>query len=118
MSLKEAERELRRAQEKLDKEKKKVSKQRRIKTSSSRIFNDEEMELTVRELARLEREKSEESGAKKRVRRLKQGSCSSSLGDDSLIAGQPLVKGSSNQLSSDEMKKEKAEQTGFIFVNF
>ena len=59
MSLKEAERELRRAQEKVEKEKKKISKQRRIKTSSPRIFDDDEMELTVRELARLEREKSE-----------------------------------------------------------
>ena len=65
------------------------------------------MELTVRELARLEREKSEESGAKKRVRRLKQGSCSSSVGDDSLIAGQPLVKGSSKQISSERMKAEQ-----------
>ena len=81
------------AQEKLDKEKKKVSKQRRIKTSSSRIFNDEEMEMTVRELARLDKEKSEEIGSKKRVRRLKKESCSLSLGDDSLFAEQPLVKG-------------------------
>ena len=80
--------------------------------SSSRIFDDYEMELTVRELARLERDKSEESGAKKRVRRLKQGSCSSSVGDDSLFAGQPLVKGSSKQQSSEKMKKEKLIKTG------
>ena len=100
MSLKEAERELRRAQEKVEKEKKKISKQRRIKTSSSRIFDEDEMELTVRELARLERGKSEESGTRKRVRRLNRSSCSYSVGDDSLIAGQPLVKGSSKQLSS------------------
>ena len=118
MSLKEAERELRRAQEKVEKEKKKISKQRRIKTSSSRIFDDDEMELTVRELARLEREKSEESGAKKRVRRLKQGSCSSSVGDDSLFAGQPLVKGSSKQQSSEKMKKEKADQDWLKLCEF
>ena len=42
------------------------------------------------------------------MRRLKKGSCSSSLGDDSLqFVGQPLVKGSSKQQSSEKMKKEK-----------
>ena len=65
------------------------------------------MELTVRELSKLEREKEEESGAKKKVRRLKKGSCSSSLGDGLLFAGQPLVKGSSKQQSSEKMKKER-----------
>ena len=59
MSLRVTERELRKAQKKVEKEKKRITKQRRIKTTSSRIFDDEEMELTVRELARLEREKSE-----------------------------------------------------------
>ena len=52
------------------------------------------------------------------MRRLKKGSCSSSLGDDSLFAGQPLVKGSSKQLSSDEMKKEKAEQDWLKLCEF
>ena len=63
MSLREAERELRKAQEKVEKEKKKIFKQRRIRTATSRIFDEDELELTVRELARLEREKAEESGA-------------------------------------------------------
>ena len=66
--------------------------------------------MTVRELARLDKEKSEEIGSKKRVRRLKKESCSLSLGDDSLFAEQPLVKGHSKKLSSDEMKKEKAQE--------
>ena len=71
MSLKEAERELRKAQERVEKEKKKISKQRRVKTTSSRVFENDELELTVRELARLERGKSEKSVTRKRVRRLK-----------------------------------------------
>ena len=40
------------------------------------------------------------------------------MGDDSLFAGQPLVKGSSKQLSSDEMKKEKAEQDWIQLCEF
>ena len=108
LSLREAERDLRKAQERVEKEKKKISKQRRIRTVNSRIFDDEELES---EIARLEREtvrKSEESGARRRVRRVKKGStvsCSSSLRDDSSINGRPLVKGSSKQLSSEKMNK-------------
>ena len=52
------------------------------------------------------------------MRRLKQGSCSSSLGDDSLFAGQPLVKGSSKQQSSEKMKKEKADQDWLKLCEF
>ena len=104
--MKEAEREVRKAQENLEKEKKKILKQRRIRTSAPRVFNDDELDKTLKEL-RFERGKEEESGARRKVRRLKKGSCSSSLGDDSLFAGQPLVKGSSKQQSSEKMKKEK-----------
>ena len=100
--LNEAERGVRKAQENLEKEKKKIFKQRRIRTSTPRIFNDDELDLTLKEL-RFERGKEEESGARRKVRRLKKGSCSSSLGDDSLqIVGQPLVKGISKQKSSEK----------------
>ena len=91
----------------MDREKNKCVKQRRIKSSSSRIFTDEEMEMTVKELARLEKEKSEEIGSRRRVRRLKKESCPLSPGEASLFAEQPLVKGHSKKLSSEEMKKEK-----------
>ena len=40
------------------------------------------------------------------------------MGDDSLFAGQPLVKGSSKQLSSEKMKKEKAEQDWLKLCEF
>ena len=60
------------------------------------------MELTVRELARFKRENSEESGARRRVRRVKKGS---PVRDDSSINGRPLVKGSSNHYSSQKMNK-------------
>ena len=84
---------MRKAQERVEKEKKKISKARRIRTVNSGIFEDEELEL---QLARLEREtvrKSEESGARRKVRRVKKGSpvsSSSSLRDDSSINGRPL----------------------------
>ena len=67
MSLREAERDLKKALERVEKEKKKISKQRRIRTVNSRIVDDEELEL---ELARLEREtvrKSEESGDRRKL---------------------------------------------------
>ena len=99
---------MRKAQERVEKEKKKISKARRIRTVNSGIFEDEELEL---QLARLEREtvrKSEESGARRKVRRVKKGSpvsSSSSLRDDSSINGRPLVKGSCKQYSSQKMNK-------------
>ena len=75
------------------------------------------MEMTVKELARLEKEKSEEIGSRRRVRRLKKESCPLSPGEASLFAEQPLVKGHSKKLSSEEMKKEKRKRIGFNFVN-
>ena len=52
------------------------------------------------------------------MRRLKKESCSLSLGDDSLFAEQPLVKGHSKKLSSEEMKKEKAEEDWIQLCKF
>ena len=93
----------------MDREKKKSLKQRRLKSSSDsrsvRIFTDEEMEMTVKELARLEKEKSEENWSRRKVRGLKKKqrnyseSCPLSPGEASLFAEQPLMKGHSKELS-------------------
>ena len=112
----------------MDREKKNSLKQRRLKSSSdsrsARIFTDEEMEMTVKELARLEKEKSEENGSRRRVRRLKKKqrnyseSCPLFLGEDSLFADQQLVKEHSKKLSTKELNKEKADRDWIQLYKF
>ena len=98
---------MKKAQERVEKEKKKANKARRIRTVTSGIFEDEDLEL---QLARLEREtvrKSENSGRRK-LRRVRKGSLvssSSSQRADSSINGQPSVMGSCNNYSSKKMSK-------------
>ena len=81
---------MKKAEERVEKEKKKANKARRIRTVTSGIFEDEDLEL---QLARLEREtlrKSEDSGRRK-VRRVRKGSLVSSSSServDSSINGQ------------------------------
>ena len=65
-----------------------------------RVFNDDELDKTLKEL-RFERRKEEEYGARRKVRRLKKGSCSTSF-------GKPPVKGGSKQQSSEDKTVEEA----------